>query len=189
MPVHKAGPRLGMHSPFKHLANKHAHGGKKDPNGAQLNLTPMVNMMTMLVVFLLSTFSATGEIMMVQRGLKLPSATQKKELQKAPLLIITNDTITLNGEDMGVTSQIKDSADDKIPILSEKLTALQLDEEANFTASPGEPEWPARIILQADRAVPSEVLNKVTTILYLTKWRNIAFAVEEQSGAAPAAPR
>jgi len=181
MPITKPGPRLGHNSPFKYIANKHLHGGKKDPNSATLNLTPMVDMMTMLVVFLLSTFSASGEIMMVQRGLKLPSATAKKELEKAPLLIISLDTITLNGEEMGDPRAIKDDPTDKIPALTEKLTSLQAEEEASFEPRPEEPTWPGRIILQADRSTPSEVLNKVTTILYLTKWRNISFAVEERS--------
>ena len=181
MPVHKPGPHLGHKSPFKYLANKHTHGGKKDPNSAQLNLTPMVDMLTMLVVFLLSTFSASGEIMMVQRGLKLPSAVAKTELERAPLLVISIDTITLNGEEMGDPRTIKDDPTDKIPALTEKLTALQAEEEAVFEPSDTVPVWPGRIILQADRTTPSEVLNKVTTILYLTKWRNISFAVEERA--------
>ncbi len=182
MPVHKPGPHLGHKSPFKYLASKGKHGGKKDPNSAQLNLTPMVDMLTMLVVFLLSTFSASGEIMMVQRGLKLPNATQKKELERSPLLIISTDTITLNGEEMGDTRTIETSPDDKIPALTEKLVSLQAEEEQAFQPSLDEPTWPARITLQADKGVKSDVLNKVTTILYLTKWRNISFAVEERSG-------
>ena len=180
MPVVTPGRRPAF-PPIGRLRSSPLSGGGKKSMFVSLNLTPMVDMLTMLVVFLLSTFSASGEIMMVQRGLKLPSAVAKTELERAPLLIIAIDTITLNGEEMGDPRTIKDDPTDKIPALTEKLTALQAEEEAVFEPSDTVPVWPGRIILQADRTTPSEVLNKVTTILYLTKWRNISFAVEERA--------
>src|SRR3989304_5380671 len=70
MPVHVPGPELYNSIPFRHLGGK----GKQGKKGvfAALNLTAFVDMMTMLVVFLLMTFSASGEILMSQKGLDLP---------------------------------------------------------------------------------------------------------------------
>ena len=58
MPVHSAGPRLYKSVPFKHLVKKagSASGGAKGSNIA-LNLTPFVDMMTILVTFLLMVLS------------------------------------------------------------------------------------------------------------------------------------
>jgi len=98
MPIHSPGPRLLSSVPFKHLGGKGQHGRKSVL--ASLNLTALVDMMTMLVVFLLMTFSATGEILMVQKGLTLPDAAQKEELKRAPIVCITADAITFNGEPM-----------------------------------------------------------------------------------------
>ena len=55
MPVHAAGSRLYKSVPFKHLVRKHGSGGGagggKNTNIA-LNLTPFVDIMTILVTFL-----------------------------------------------------------------------------------------------------------------------------------------
>ncbi|HYQ81724.1 MAG TPA: biopolymer transporter ExbD, partial [Anaeromyxobacteraceae bacterium] len=48
-------------------------GGRKNTN-AELNVVPMVDMMTMLVIFLLQQFSATGEVLFMQKDIKLPDA-------------------------------------------------------------------------------------------------------------------
>jgi len=61
MPVHVAGPRLYKSIKFDHLA-KGGAGGKKSMN-IHLNLTPFVDMMTILVTFLLMVFSSTGQLL------------------------------------------------------------------------------------------------------------------------------
>ena len=41
-------------------------------------------MMTMLVIFLLMSFSATGEILFVQKNIVLPDAQNWTDLERAP---------------------------------------------------------------------------------------------------------
>src|SRR5580698_7678180 len=54
MPVHSAGPRLYHSVHFKHLVKKHGSaGGAGRATNIALNLTPFVDMMTILVTFLL----------------------------------------------------------------------------------------------------------------------------------------
>ena len=50
---------------------KLGHGGRKSLYEA-LNLVAYIDMMTMLVIFLLMSFSATGEILFVQKNITLP---------------------------------------------------------------------------------------------------------------------
>jgi biopolymer transport protein ExbD len=87
MPVHKAGPRLYHSVPFKHLVKKSA-GGPRASN-ISLNLTPFVDMMTILVTFLLMVFSSTGQLLQAQKGLELPMAESRDTLQLAPVIIVT----------------------------------------------------------------------------------------------------
>ena len=77
MPVHKAGPRLYRSVPFKHLAKGGAGSTARSSNIA-LNLTPFVDMMTILVTFLLIVFSTSGELIKAQKGLELPKADRKE---------------------------------------------------------------------------------------------------------------
>src|SRR3954462_11504555 len=105
MPIKAPGPRLGHSVPFKHLGGK-GHG--KKGVYASLNLTAMVDMMTMLVVFLLSTFSASGEILMSQKGVELPTARNDKDLERAPIITVTADTIAFKGEPVADPRTIMD---------------------------------------------------------------------------------
>lgn len=107
MPVHAAGPRLYRSIKFEHLAK--GAGGKRAAN-IHLNLTPFVDMMTILVTFLLMVFSATGEILQAQKGLELPVALQKSQLQQAPIIVIgPNEISVIIQEDkaaMPITRQV-----------------------------------------------------------------------------------
>src|SRR5688500_16446512 len=98
MPVHPAGSRLYSSIPFRHLASG---GNARKAQNVYLNVTPFVDMMTILVTFLMMVFSASGELISVQRGMVLPNATRKEELKKAPILIVTRDAITFNGQPVG----------------------------------------------------------------------------------------
>jgi biopolymer transport protein ExbD len=109
MPVRAAGPRLYRSIKFQHLG-KAIHGGTRNSN-VSLNLTPFVDMMTILVTFLLMVFSASGEILRAHQGLELPLARSKAALQKAPIIQITETSIAvLIQEDSSAMPIMKDVA-------------------------------------------------------------------------------
>ena len=93
MPVHAAGPRLYRSIKFQHLGK--GAGGHGRASNVSLNLTPFVDMMTILVTFLLMVFSASGEIVRAHEGLQMPLASQTAQLQRAPVIVITENDIKL----------------------------------------------------------------------------------------------
>src|SRR5688572_30765363 len=99
MPVRAAGPRLYRSIKFQHLG-KAIHGGTRNSN-VSLNLTPFVDMMTILVTFLLMVFSASGEILRAHQGLELPLANQKAALQRAPIILVTETSVAVLIQDEG----------------------------------------------------------------------------------------
>jgi biopolymer transport protein ExbD len=180
MPVHVTGPRMGNSIPFKHLGGKGKHGRKGV--FASLNLTAMVDMMTMLVVFLLSTFSASGEILMAQKGVELPTATNDKELKRAPIVTITKDTIAFKGEPVADPRVLVDDTSMEWKII-ELFDRLQL-ERYNFDKSdmPEEQKEALRgtIVLQADKSVEAKVLNRVMKTCFAAGYPNIMFAITKK---------
>ena len=77
---------MPIHAPHDHLYNsvkletakaKLTHAGRKSLY-APLNLVAYIDMMTMLVIFLLMSFSATGEILFVQKNIVLPDAQNRQ---------------------------------------------------------------------------------------------------------------
>jgi biopolymer transport protein ExbD len=194
MAVHPGGPRLYHSIPFHHLAQVKGGGGKAV--NVALNVTPFVDMMTILVTFLLMVFSSSGELISAQRGLQLPDATQQDALKKAPILIVTGDAITFEGDIMADPKTImgEESMDMKIPELFDRLRhekqqfrATGMDklskQEKEYCSNPKPNPEPAEIcldgllILQADKSVPAKVLNKVIKTANLAEFPNIMFAV------------
>ena len=78
-----------------------------------LNLTPFVDMMTILVTFLLMVFSTSGEILTVQKGLELPSVAGERStaLQMAPVITVTKTEIAFKGEQITTIDEVL--ADDR----------------------------------------------------------------------------
>jgi len=92
--IKKPGPRLRKFIPLKFVTG---HGGGNRSVYAELNLTSMVDMLTILVVFLLQTFSASGELLTVQKNITLPEAQNYKDLEQAPIIAVSKDSVTLDG--------------------------------------------------------------------------------------------
>lgn len=181
MPIHVPGPRLGESIPFKHLGGKGKRG--RASVNATLNLTAMVDMMTMLVVFLLMSFSATGEILMVQKGIELPEAVNKATLKRAPIITITQDAITFNGEPMSDprTLRTDTSMEWKIVELYERLKVEKTQFELQEMGEEERTSLRGLVILQADKSTDAKVLNRVMKTAYASEYPNIMFAINQRS--------
>ena len=73
---------------------------------AGLTLTSMVDMFSLLVIFLLQTFSTSPELVMVSKGVSLPAAITGRELDDAPVLAISNEEVYLDQKLLGKTNQL-----------------------------------------------------------------------------------
>src|SRR3954470_2925972 len=122
---------MPIHVPHAHLYNsvklevakaKLSHAGRKSLY-APLNLVAYIDMMTMLVIFLLMSFSATGEVLFMQKNIVLPDAQNWTQLERAPIIAISHDVVTLDGTQVATMDELtKDTASDfKITELHDRL--------------------------------------------------------------------
>lgn len=205
MPVHSPGPRLYSAIPFKHIAAS-ARGGSAKKVDVFLNMTPMVDMMTVLVTFLLMVFSASGELISAQRSLVLPNAVRALQLKRAPVIVVSRDAITFNGERMGDVSQIAQDQgmEWKIVELYDRLRQEKTQflmsgmdklppEEQKYCTDPipdTDPNWKpdmicldGLLILQADKDTSAKVINRILKTAYAAEYPNVMFAVNRRAGA------
>ncbi len=200
MPVHIAGPRLFNSVPFKHLVKK--SGSAARASNVSLNLTPFVDMMTILVSFLLMVFSSTGQLLQAQKGLDLPTADSHDTLQQAPVIIVTKSEITYQGQLVATVDSVlrDDSPTFKIDALFERLDAaskkikedigmgkLPKDlakacEEAkqNIRPQPGKVCPDGLAILQADESTDARLINKIVNTAKAAGFDNLLFAVKNK---------
>jgi biopolymer transport protein ExbD len=200
MPVHSAGPRLYRSVPFKHLVKK-AGGGPRSSN-ISLNLTPFVDMMTVLVTFLLMVFSSTGQLLEAQKGLDLPIAESRDTLQQAPVIIVTKSEITFQGQLIATVDAVlhDDSPTMKIDALYERLDAASKkikediglgridkdlqkacdDAKSGLRPKPGQICPDGLAILQADEGTDARLINKIVNTAKLAGFDNLLFAVKNK---------
>ena len=204
MPVHSAGSRLYRSVPFKHLVHKAgsaSSAGSRATNIA-LNLTPFVDMMTILVTFLLMVFSSTGQLLQAQKGLDLPIADSHDTLQQAPVIIVTKNEITYQGQLVATTESVlrDDSPTFKIDALFERLDAAAKkikedvgmgklpkdlakaceDAKQNIRPQPGKICPDGLAILQADESTDARLINKIVNTAKAAGFDNLLFAVKNK---------
>ena len=171
------GPRLRKYIPLK-FVTKLGVGGKKSTY-AELNLTSMVDMLTILVVFLLQTFSASGELLTVSKNITLPEAVNFRDLEQAPIIAVSRDSVTLNGDPKADSQELsrENTVDWKIPQLHDDLVVLK----NNFKLLHPNPEdWKGIVIVQADKNIDFKVIKKVMYTCAVAGYNNVNFAVQSR---------
>jgi biopolymer transport protein ExbD len=125
-----------------------------------LKLTSMIDMFTILLVFLLKSYSAEGQIMSVAPDLRLPESIAQKAPQTTSIIAITNDFILLDGKQVTTVSQVISNNKLLIPELLTELKKLRLLSEkvGEIHSNMG---FTGTISLQGDRELPYLVIKKI----------------------------
>jgi biopolymer transport protein ExbD len=204
MPVHVARSRLYHSIRFRHLVKKTGSSGTSGAHSTNisLNLTPFVDMMTILVTFLLMVFSSSGQLLQAQKGLELPIADSHDTLQQAPVIIVTKTEITYQGQLVATTDSVlhDDNPTFKIDALYERLDAAakKIKEDVSLNKLPKDLQKscddakqsirpaPGKIcpdglaILQADESTDARLINKIVNTAKAAGFDNLLFAVKNK---------
>ncbi len=96
---------------------------------AMLSLTAMVDMFTVLVVFLLQNYNTTGEVLYIPKEVQLPKASSTKELKPAHVVTVSEKEILLDNVSVTSFVEIKEQKDWMIkPLYNRVVEALRQDE-------------------------------------------------------------
>lgn len=137
------------------------HGKFKRTVIADLLLTALIDAFSILVIFLLMSFSSTGEILHIGKNQELPKAALADSLERNPVVRVEEGQLYL--EDKEVTA--------------EGLVQAMLDLRKQFSEiHPGE-EYPGIITIQADRRVKYEQLNQIVLSASHAGFSDVRFAV------------
>ncbi len=145
----------------KILGGKMKRGTK--PTNADLNVVPMVDMMTMLVIFLLQQFSSTGEVLYMQKDIRLPDARHGQVIEVAPVVTISPSEIAVVGVKVADISDLDAESNSgylNVPGVEEKLRDEKKRWDFIHQQDP-EKKWEGQVNIQADRAVPFRIVKRV----------------------------
>ncbi len=131
---------------------------------ADLLLTALIDAFSILVIFLLISFSSTGDILFIGKSTELPKAIRTDVLERFPVVKIEEGTIFL---------------EDKV-VTEESLVGALLELRKNFQElHPGQ-EYQNTITIQADRRVPYVTLNSIVLAASHAGYSDVNFAVLSQ---------
>ena len=174
MPIAQPGRRL-MHFVTLDFVKKRATGhGRRSPN-ANLSLTSMIDFLIVVVVFLLMTFSASGETP-PNKGLILPQAENTLDMIDAPMVSINGSQILVNGNAAGNTHAIEDSK--RLTRIDELFNVLKGQREVWKQLHPGK-DFPGVVVLQIDQDVPAVVVKSTFQTAAFAGYPNVSFMVNQ----------
>ncbi|MCL4557965.1 MAG: biopolymer transporter ExbD [Deltaproteobacteria bacterium] len=140
----------------------HKRTREKKHTAISLNLTPMIDMFTILVVFLLKSYSATGYVGNVAKNLRLPTSTSRLQPQAVLTVAVTTKYILVEGKEVeainqsDMTSQNLMLTDLSASLKKEADKGLQIEKLSN-----GANPFKGEMMIQADRSIPFRLLEKI----------------------------
>lgn len=175
-----------------------ARGGKRSAVVA-LNMTAMVDMFTVMCVFLLQNYATTNQVLPLPDKVNLPAAHEVKDLKPSNVVIIGSDGVMLNNFKVAEFRTVKEQEDWVIqPLLDqlkkaveegtkkEKSMGSQIRKavsQAKKGDKPEEAEVPEyrKITIQSDKDVEFLTVKKVMFTVTEAGMQEINFAVMKKA--------
>ena len=162
-----------MHGVPLKFVQKRIAGGNSRSVVAGLSLTSMIDFLVVTVVFLLMTFSASGETP-VNKNVRLPQAENTLDMIDAPIVAITGSAILVDGNPSGNTRAIEDSK--RLQRIDELFNILKGKREVWKQLHPGK-DFPGVVVLQIDQEVTAVVVKSVFQTSAFAGYPNVSFMV------------
>jgi biopolymer transport protein ExbD len=175
MPIHTPGRRLLHEIPLKFVHDRVAGGGRKSVD-VSVALIPFIDFLIVIVVFLLMSFSASGELLAQRPNLVMPEARNVIDLEISPIIAIDPQVVTLDNRRMADTQSLASNAQlERIEQLVQDLETLR----RNWTVLHPRDPFTGTVVLQADRNVDFRVVKKVMFSAAQAGYTNVSFAVNQ----------
>ena len=173
MPIRKPGKVLLRNVPLEFVSKKvTGHGAK--PMNADIPLVPFIDFLIVLVVFLLMSFSASGELLAQKPSIVMPKAANVVDLGTAPVIAIDAVVVTLEGRRMADSASL--GANAKIERIEPLIADLETMKRNWSILHPQDP-FTGQLIVQADQAIDFRIIKKIMFSAAQAGYGNITFAV------------
>jgi biopolymer transport protein ExbD len=170
--IHQPGRRLMTKVPLRFVWNKVSGHGHRGTN-AGLNLVSFIDFLIVTVIFLLMSFSASGEIA-VDKNVKLPKAENVEDIIDAPMVAVNGNQILVDGALAGSTRAIEELG--RMQKIDELFNLLKNKRELWKQVQPNKP-FPGVCILQVDQNVSAIVVKSVFQTAAFAGYPNVSFMV------------
>ncbi len=139
--------------PSKRLRKKRKRAAEK------LNITSMMDMFTIILVFLLKSYSSDGQLITPAQGLEIPESKTELSAQLALEIQVGQSQISVDGIPVADIKNLIGKKEMLIPELVEQLKKEK--ESAELLAKSQGKEFKGKLVIHGDKKMPYEILTKV----------------------------
>jgi biopolymer transport protein ExbD len=176
MAIKRPQPELLRTIPLKFVRARVTGHGRKSVDH-QIPLIPFIDFLIVLVIFLLMSFSASGELVAQQPTITMPDAKNTQQIEISPVIAVDERVITLDGSRVADTQTQGQSA--QVDRIEPLIQGLEAEKRKWETIHPSEP-FAGQVIVQADRNIDFRVVKKVMFSAASAGYGNVSFAVNQR---------
>ncbi len=145
-------------------------------------LVPMIDMLTILVVYLL-VHAADYEIVPNTKNISVPQSISDSKPHEATTVMVTRDTIYVNGAAVARTEDVAGSVDERIEPLEQALRAEAAKNLVTSAPAEGAADPGREVTVLADKGLPYAMLKKIMASCSAADYRKVSLAVIEKERA------
>lgn len=153
--------------------------GKRELKTFKPQLTSLVDVMTILLIYLLQSFSSEGDIVTVQKDLILPESSAQKRPELNVTIAINTSYVMVENQKIVEVKQVLASDDLLIPELNEWLRkrreATELISKYSTTT-----EFKGDVTIQGDKKIRFRLLKKIMYTCGQQGYNNFSLAVRKR---------
>ncbi|HEY4972757.1 MAG TPA: biopolymer transporter ExbD [Steroidobacteraceae bacterium] len=147
---------------------------------AELNLIPMIDILSVMVSFLL-VYSTNVEVVQNTKGIEIPQSIAEQQPRQTVVVMLTKDEMFVQGEAIATVAEIQATAGDIIGPLRDALKRPTLVGQEVTEKDLADRE----ITVMGDKALPYEVLKKVMRTCTDADYGKISLAVLQKDKPVP----
>jgi biopolymer transport protein ExbD len=144
---------------------------------ARLQLTSLIDIFTVLLLFLLKSLVVGGAVVSPFPGVNLPPSSSTASFRESPVVVVAKNQIVVDGEAVCPTDDVVQSQELKVAALEQALAGVRQKTEALAERAGSSRKFEGKLILQADETIPFHVLQKVMYTSQTVGFYDITLAV------------
>ena len=151
--------------------------GRNKGNIKGLNLTPLMDVFTILVFFLL--FHASGsEVMEAPKQIKLPDSVVETKPRETVVIMVSPEVVLVQGEAVISTPQLLEDRVETVAEITDRLKQLERNIIGISTKSIVENK---EVTILADKTIPFKALKKIMSTCTGSGYGRISLAVLQKA--------
>ena len=155
-----------------HGLRRNTRHGKTGGGHGPLALIPMIDMMTILVVYLL-VHTADMEILPNSKNITIPLSSSEQKPRETTVVMVTRDMLYVNGEPVLSVAELGAAPD---PVVEPLRAALGGQATGVIAGSEARRE----VTVMAEKSLPYSVLRKIVASSSAAEYTKVSLAVVER---------